>query len=130
MSRVDTEDIALAVANALADDGRNWGGKKVMIGSLETYTTRETVHLWSQALGRDIKPTLSDQEGFDTVENNFGRVAGPAWGRDLRLMFETFADRGFDMSEENYKEQVELLEKEPESYKQFVEVTGKQWTQS
>lgn len=130
VSRVDTEDIALAVANALADDGRIWGGKKVMIGSVETYTTRETVQLWSQALGRDIKPTLSDQEGFDTVENNFGRVAGPAWGRDLRLMFETFAERGFDMSGESYKEQVKLLGKEPESYAKFVEVTGKQWTQS
>ena len=45
-------------------------------------------------------------------------------------MFETFAERGFDMSEESYKEQVELLGKEPESYEKFVEVTGKQWTQS
>jgi uncharacterized protein YbjT (DUF2867 family) len=130
VSRVDTEDIALAVANALEDDGRVWGGKKVMIGSVGTYTTRETVDLWSQALRRDVKPTLSNQEGFNTVENDFGQVAGPVWGRDIRLIFETFAERRFDMSEENYKEQVEPLGKEPKSYKIFIEVIGKQWTES
>lgn len=129
VSRVATEDIALAVANSL-DDPSRWGGKKVMIGSFKTYTAQETAHLWSQALGKDIKPTMSDQAGLDSLENDFGQVAGPAWGRDLRLMYETFAERGFSMNEKDYKEQLELLKKEPESYENFVQSTAKQWTQS
>jgi uncharacterized protein YbjT (DUF2867 family) len=128
VSRVDPEDIALAAANSLTDDGRLWGGMKVMIGSLKTYTAHEIVDLWSKALGKEIKPTLANQEGFDSLENGFGQVAGPAWGRDMRLMFETFAERGFSMNEKEYKEQLELLGKEPESYENFVESTAKEWT--
>ncbi|KAF3046785.1 hypothetical protein E8E11_009374 [Didymella keratinophila] len=128
VSRVDPADIALAAANSLEDDGLVWGGKKVMIGSLKTYTGGDIAQLWARALGKDIKPTLADQEGLDSLENGFGQVAGPAWGRDLRLMYETFAQRGFLMSEADYKEQVKLLGKEPESYEKFVELTAKEWT--
>lgn len=128
VSRVDPADIALAAANSLADDGRQWGGKKVMIGSFKTYSGSDIAQLWSEALGKSIKPTFADQEGLDNLENGFGQVAGPAWGRDLRLMYETFAQRGFLMNETDYKEQLGLLGKEPESYEKFVERTAKEWT--
>jgi uncharacterized protein YbjT (DUF2867 family) len=128
VSRVDPEDIALAAVNSLVDDGYLWGGRKVMIGSLNTYTARDTAQLWSQALGKDIKPALSDQASFDTLEDDFGRIAGPAWGRDMRLMYETFVERGFAMNETDYREQLELLGKEPESYERFVEIAAKEWT--
>jgi uncharacterized protein YbjT (DUF2867 family) len=127
VSRADPEDIALAAANSLADDGHLWGGKKVMIGSLKTYTAHDTAKLWSQALGKDVKPALSDQASFDSLEDEFGQVAGPAWGRDLRLMYETFAERGFAMSETEYRDQLELIGKEPESYERFVELAAKEW---
>jgi uncharacterized protein YbjT (DUF2867 family) len=130
VSRADPEDIALAAANSLADDGHLWGGKKVMIGSLKTYTANDTAQLWSQALGKGIKPALSDQASFDSLEDDFGQVVGPAWGRDLRLMYETFAERGFAMNETEYREQLELLGKEPESYEKFVELAAKEWTQA
>jgi uncharacterized protein YbjT (DUF2867 family) len=130
VSRADPEDIALAAANSLSDDGHLWGGKKVMIGSFKTYTARDTAQLWSQALEKEIKPTLSDKASFDSLEDDFGQVAGPAWGRDLRLMYETFAERGFSMSETEYKEQVELLGKEPESYERFVKLTAEAWTKA
>lgn len=126
-SRVDTDDIALAAANALDDDGRKWGGKKIMIGSLKTYTAHETAQLWSQALGKDVKPTLADEASFDSLEHGLRQVAGPAWGRCLRLMYETFAERGFAMDETDYKEQLQLLNKEPESYEKFVQSTAEEW---
>jgi hypothetical protein len=78
VSQADPEDIALAAANSLADNSHLWGGKKVIISSLKTYTTRDTAQLWSQALGKDIKPTLSNQASFDSLEDDFGHVAGPA----------------------------------------------------
>lgn len=129
VSRVDPDDIALAAANLLVDDGRQWGSRKVMIGSLKTYTARDTAQLWSQALGKDIKPALSDQEGLSNLENTYGQIAGPAWGRDLRLMYESFAERGFCMSETDYQAQLELLGKKPRPYEEFVQSVGKQWAQ-
>lgn len=128
ISRVDLGDIALAAANALEDDGQRWGGKKVMVGSLKTYTARETAELWSRALGKGIRPTLSDDAGFDSLENSFGQYAGPAWGRTLRLMYETFDQRGFNMTEADYNDQLALLRKEPGSYEEFVRSTAKEWT--
>jgi nucleoside-diphosphate-sugar epimerase len=39
-SRVSTDDIALAVKIAVLDQGRKWGGKKIMIGSKKRYSVR------------------------------------------------------------------------------------------
>ena len=127
VSRVDPADIALAVAKALEDDGQRWGGKKVKIGSLKTYTAHEIAELWSQALDKEVKPTLCDRESLDQLESGYGQVAGPAWGRDLRLMYETFGERGFGMSEDEYNEQVALLDRKPASYEEFVQSTVEQW---
>lgn len=88
---------------ALADDGRICGDKKVMIGTLKIYTGNDIAQSWAQALRTDIKHTLANRQGFNSLENGFGQVAGPAWGRDLRLIYETFAQRGFLINENNYK---------------------------
>ena len=128
VSRVSVHDIALAAAKVLEDDGRQWGGKKVMIGSLKTYTAEEIAQLWSRALGKEIKHAPSDRESFDAFEKHFSKLMGPAWGRDLRLSYETFEATGpFGMTEEEHKEQIVLLGKEPESYEEFVEITARQW---
>jgi uncharacterized protein YbjT (DUF2867 family) len=129
VSRVSEDDIALAAVKAFEDDGNHWGGKKIMIGSLQTYTHQETVRLWSQALDKDIKPVLSDKASLDEFEQRLKKRAGPAWGRDLRIMFELFEAMPYDMTEEQYKEQVALLGKKAESYEKFVETTAKQWKQ-
>jgi uncharacterized protein YbjT (DUF2867 family) len=127
VSRVDTADIALSVVKAFEDDGKRWGGKKIMIGSLEMYTAQDTAKLWSKALGKDVKPMLSDRKGLKDFEKAFSAVSGPAWGRDLSLMFEMFEEMPFGMNKEEYDEQVELLGKEPNSYEKFVEETAKSW---
>ncbi|PVH97028.1 NAD(P)-binding protein [Periconia macrospinosa] len=130
VSRVHPQDIALAGLKALEDDGQRWGGKKVMVGSLKGYTDEETAKLWSEALGKTIKPTLSNQAGFDACETGFSKFAGPAWGRTLRLMLEQFAEEGIMMSEAEYQDQIALLGKEPESYEKFVEATANAWKEA
>jgi len=127
VSRVDPEDVALSVAKALEDDGQLWAGKKIMIGSLKTYTNQDVANIWSKVLDNDIKPALSDEEGLKHFEKEFAVKAGAAWGRDLRLMYEIFEAQGFGMTKENYDEQVKLLGKEPEKYERFVEDTARQW---
>ncbi|KAJ4355467.1 uncharacterized protein N0V89_003483 [Didymosphaeria variabile] len=127
VSRVSEDDIALAVVKAFEDDGKQWGGKKIMVGSLKTYTNEEVARLWSQALGKEIKPTYSDKASLDAYEQRFTKEAGPAWGRDIRLMYEIFEAVPFGMTEDQYRDQVALLGKEAESYEKFVETTAKQW---
>ncbi|GKT82460.1 transcriptional regulator [Colletotrichum tofieldiae] len=130
VSRVDPFDIALGAYNALKDQGRKYGGRKFMIGSLKTYTNVEIAHLWSNSLGRHVEVAGSDVESLETFETRMSSYIGPAWGRDMRLMYELFESVGFGMSEEDYKSQVELLGKEPEDYVQFVEETAKSWLEA
>jgi nucleoside-diphosphate-sugar epimerase len=129
VSRVSEDDIALAAANALQDDGKQWGGKKVFIGSRQLYTNQDHAQLWGQALGKDIKAVVSDKAGLDEYERESRKTRGPAWGRDLTLMFEFFEKLPFGMTEEQYGEQVKLLGREAASYEEFVERTAKEWRQ-
>ena len=124
VSRVDL----LAVARACEGDGRKGGGEKVMIGSLERYIDRDVARLWSEALGREVKATLSDTAGMDAFEEHMkkGRICG-VWARDLKLMYEIFEEEGFAMTEAEYEQQVALLGMKPEDYEKFVADTAKAW---
>ncbi|KAJ6109184.1 hypothetical protein N7486_001418 [Penicillium sp. IBT 16267x] len=94
VSRVAPSDIALAVKNIFVDES----GK------------------WSDALGKQVGIYPADEDGFKRFEQELDARKNAAWGRDMRLMVETFAERGFGMTEEEYQLQVELLEKVPEDY--------------
>lgn len=128
-SRVSPSDIALAVYRSLIhDQGRQYHGQKIMIGSKHAYTNAEIQDLWSKSLGKDIKVLdASNVQELDDFELQYRKKAGPAWARDLRLMYEIFAVRAFGMTEEDYKKQVEFLGKEPEDYAQFVRNTAAEW---
>lgn len=127
VSRVDPEDIALATANALQDDGHIWAGKKIMIGSLETYTSTDTARLWSEALGTEITAAKSDEEGLVEFEELFRKRVNSTWARDMRLMYEFFERNGFGMTETENKDQVKLLGRSPASYEEFVKKTAEGW---
>ncbi|KAI9150322.1 hypothetical protein HJFPF1_10081 [Paramyrothecium foliicola] len=127
VSRVDTKDIALAIANTLKDDGKRWASKKIMVGSLERYTNRQVAALWSEALGTKISYTPSDTEGFEAIEKLFESRANVQWGRDVRLMYECFEAEGYGMTDAEYQDQIELLGKAPSRYEDFVERTANEW---
>lgn len=130
MSRVSLQDIALAVRNIICDPSLDkWAAKKIMIGSKHMYTGTEIADLWSQATGRRVKMMGCDDKSLTMVERfleeKTGRERG--WGRDLRLMYETFAKEGFGMGEKEYQVQVELLGREPEDYAAWVKKEGESW---
>jgi uncharacterized protein YbjT (DUF2867 family) len=128
ISRVSPEDIALVSQRLLLDSTGRWTGKKIMIGSGHRYTAAEIESLWSKVLGKNIKLAPSDENGLRQLEEHYKSLQlSPTWARDIRLMYETFAKHGFGMNEEEYKEQIEVLGREPRSYEQFVEETGKMW---
>ena len=124
VSRVSTSDIALAVYNLILSFPR-YAGRKVQIGSLKTFTGAEVTKLWGEVLGKEVKMVEVD----DAFEEEFTKKAGnAAWGRDLRLMYETFAIERFGMSEEEYALLVEVLGKEPEDYEAWVRSVGQGWS--
>lgn len=126
VSRVATSDIALGVCNATLNPEK-WVGKKIMIGSKERFTGQQIAELWSEATGKQIK-MYNDEKTLQAFEDHCGTMMrDKAWGRDLRLMYQTFFDTGFGMSDAEYEQQVELLGKEPEDYAAWVKKTGESW---
>lgn len=132
-SRVAPWDIARAVQRLVADDTDKWHGKHVALGSLKCYPGSEIARIWSRALGREVKMHRADEEGLQQYEDEFysrlGDARGAAWGRDLRLMYQAFSETGFGMNEDEYRQQVELLGREPADYEEWVEETAKSWLQ-
>ncbi|KAL5603546.1 hypothetical protein FOVSG1_006296 [Fusarium oxysporum f. sp. vasinfectum] len=127
VSRADPGDIALAVSNSLEDDGRMWGGKKIMIGSLKTYSNTEVAKLWADALGFQVTAARSDDDGLANMERRSRTLLSAQWARDIRLMYEWFEAQGFGMTEKEYEEQVLLLGKTPASYEGFIKETADEW---
>ncbi|KAJ6145442.1 hypothetical protein N7470_009337 [Penicillium chermesinum] len=120
LSRVAPGDIALAVKNIVLDTTGKWKGQHIYIGSAKGYTGPEIAKIWSSALGKEIRMLDSGESGLQHVEDHLSRIGRPNWGRDIRLMYETFALRGFEMPESEYPKQVELLGKEPDDYENWV----------
>ncbi|KAI4107563.1 MAG: hypothetical protein L6R37_001523 [Teloschistes peruensis] len=118
VSRVDVEDIALAVVR-VAEQPEKWSGKKIM--------EVEVGKLWSEALGKKITVAPNNAKSLDRLEKHIGSAMRPEWGRDVRMMYELFEKIKFAMSDEEYETQKELLGKEPSSYEEFVKRTGAEW---
>ena len=122
VSRVSTADIALAIHNSILNPEK-WAGKKIMIGSKQLWTAREIAKLWSDAIGKEVRPC----EDLDAFEKDFTKKAGVEWGRDLRLMYDMFTLMPFGMTDEEYQLQVDCLGREPEDYEAWVKQNGESW---
>jgi len=127
VSRVAPSDIALAVKNIFVDGSGKWVGKHVPIGSRRAYKGSEIAKIWSNALGKEVDIYPADEAGLERFEQELGARSNAAWGRDMRLMVETLAERGFGMTEEEYRLQVELLGKVPEDYEAWVKEIASSW---
>ncbi|KAF2717053.1 NAD(P)-binding protein [Polychaeton citri CBS 116435] len=127
VSRVAPADIALAVRNLALAESDHWHGKKVMVGSKKAFTGAEISDVWSKALGRKIEIFGTSEQDMDNFEASFSAHANSAWGRDLRLMYESFKQMEFGMTDEEYDLQVELLGKEAEDYAAWVNKTAQSW---
>ena len=103
VSRVDVEDIALAVVK-VAEDPKKWNGKKVNIGSKQLYTVscietnpswplrfnpdqeHDFSKFWSEALGKPIKVAPNNAQGLDQLESHISTGMNAMWARDIRLV--------------------------------------------
>lgn len=127
LSRVAPSDIALGVRNIITDNTGKWNSQHIWIGAKKGYTGPQIAKIWSDALGKEIKMLSADEAGMQSLEDHFTEAGHPNWGRDIRLMYETFALTGFEFPEEEYQKQLELLGKEPEDYEAWVKKTAASW---
>ncbi|KAJ5917398.1 hypothetical protein N7466_010952 [Penicillium verhagenii] len=127
VSRVSPSDIALAVKNVFVDGSGRWVGKHVPVGSQKAYKGSEIARIWSDALEKEVDIYPANQDGFERYEHELGARENAIWGRDMRLMVESFAKDAFCMTEEEYQLQVELLGKIPEDYEVWVKDTASKW---
>ncbi|KAL9129305.1 MAG: hypothetical protein Q9217_002216 [Psora testacea] len=140
ISRVAAKDIALGATKAIEDQGKVWGGKKVMIGTKKLYVEDDVSKLWGDVLGKPIIVQKPTKEGLEELENQARQVMDPTWGRDIRLvsrvrgvpMFDLFEEKlfngkGFSLSDDEYEDQKRLLGREPIGYEEWVERHAAEW---
>ena len=97
MGRVFESDTALAAFSATIGP-ELMVSKKVNIGSLRRYEGYEIAEMWSRAIGRTASMCGNDDDGLlalkDRVKTYTGQSHPSGWGRDQRLMQETFGSVG------------------------------------
>jgi len=122
LSRVDTRDIAEATVNALLEPGHE--GRVYPVAGPEVVTGPEAAELWAEALDREVVYMGNE---LDAWADEAGRVV-PEWlVEDLRIMYRHFQDTGLIASLEEMDHQREVLDREPRSYRRFVEEVAAEW---
>lgn len=133
VSKISLSDIALAARNAIYATTGTFHRKKVQLGTKKLYTGAELTQIWSRALGKSIRGVYITPEGAVEVEHLLRKMmpgdAGFDLARSQRLMFEKLLGSGISLTDAEYRDQVELLGKEPDTFESWVEETAKVWLQ-
>lgn len=132
VNKISLSDIALAVRNVAYDTSGAWNRKKVQLGTERLFTGAEITRLWSEALGKPLKPGYATKKAMTQVELGMraayqSSVEGMQLARSRRIVHEYLEDYGMSMTDSEYEEQVKLLGKEPDSYELFVKETAQKW---
>jgi uncharacterized protein YbjT (DUF2867 family) len=122
IAAADMGDIAEAAAISLTEDG--YEGQTYDIVSPTLISGPGNAALWSKLLGREIKDAGHD---FDQWEQGM-RARMPSWSAyDLRMMFQSYFDRGFESTETEVTRLTKLLGHAPRSYEDFATHTAATW---
>lgn len=122
LSRVDTRDIAEAIATALTEDG-HLGESYPLVGP-HAWTAEETAELWSRALGRPIRYGGDDLDAWAVA----AKQGMPAWlVDDFAIMYRFFQDEGLAATDEELEKQEEILRHPPRRYEDYVTETARAW---
>lgn len=132
VNKISLSDIALAVWNVAYDTTGAWNRKKIQLGTKQLFDGAETTKLWSEALGKPLKPGYATKEAMTQVELYMraaysSSVEGMQMARSRRIVHEYLEEYGMSMTESEYEEQVKLLGKEPDSYELFIKETAQKW---
>jgi uncharacterized protein YbjT (DUF2867 family) len=116
IAAVDIRDIAAAAAITLTSDGH--AGKTYSPVGPGQLTGPRAAELWSQALGRSV---AYPDENWDAAEAQM-RQFMPAWqAYDLRIMLESYQQRGFAAEDSDRAAFTSLLGRAPRSHEAMVQ---------
>jgi uncharacterized protein YbjT (DUF2867 family) len=122
ISAVDIRDIAEAAAIALTSD-RHYG-KTYNLNGPEVLSGPKLASIWSGLLGKEIRYTGDDMDGFEEQM----RKRAPSWSAfDIRMMFQGYLERGFIADAGDIETLTELLGHTPRRYQDFARDTVLNW---
>ena len=123
MAAVDVRDIAEAAALCLTAPGH--AGKTYSLAAPDGLTGPGAAALWSEVLAR---PVQYPGENFDEFERQLRAQSTPAWlAFDLRVMFQSYVERGFAPTPDAVKEFELLLAHPPRPYSAFAAESARAW---
>ena len=122
LSRVDVRDIAEAAAISLLERGHE--GKVYSLVGPDVLTGDETARIYSRHLGREIKYAGDDLDAWSRQVSRFI----PEWMvHDLRIMYESFQQKGLRATPREVAELSGVLGHAPRSFDGFVSELTKSW---
>ena len=127
VSSVDMRDIAEATALALMSD-KHVGETIALVGPA-ALTGPGAAAIWSDVLGKPVKYGGNDMDAFD--KQMVEQQGAPGWSAfDIRMMFQSYLERGFAATDAQVAALGDLLGHPPRSYDAFARETAAGWAES
>ena len=122
MSRVDTRDIAEALATAILDEGHE--GQSYPLAGPDVVTGESTAATWSRHLAREVRYAGDDLDAWEAQT----RKIMPDWAvDDWVIMYRYFQRNGLRASDEDLQKQARILKHPPRRFDDFVKATAAGW---
>lgn len=123
IAAVDVRDIAEATAIVLTEEGHT--GKTYNLNGPDLLNGQKVASIWSGQLGKNIQYPGED---LDALEAQMRQWA-PSWSAyEIRLMFQSYLERGFIAEPGDLETLTGLLGHAPRTYEDFVKETVLKWT--
>ncbi len=124
LSRVDSRDIAEAVANALTQTGH--AGKRYALVGPDALTGSQTASIWGQALGKEIHYGGNDLDAWEKQ----AKQGLPGWMvDDFRIMYDFFQRQGLAATIDDLTQTRKILGREPRKFEDYARENARAWTQ-
>lgn len=122
LSRVDADDIAVAVVRVLLEDGH--AGRYYGLVGPDVLTGEKTTALWAEALGRPVRYAGDDLEAWAAG----GRGSFPDWLLDdLVRMYAFFQRAGVRATPQDLADTKMLLGRPPKSFAEYANEAARRW---
>lgn len=122
LSRVDADDIAEALVNAVLDE--SYSRQIYPLIGPEALTARDVCKVYSQFLDREIMYGGDDLQKWADQNRKFL----PEWLlNDWLKMYKFFQEQGLKATAAEYIQQEKILKRPPKSFESFVKETVQKW---
>jgi|SRR5579875_1763661 len=122
ISAVDVRDIAEAAATALTSRGHE--GKTYNLNGPDVLSGPLAAQIWTAALGKEVRYAGEDMDAFEQQM----RQRAPSWSAfDIRMMFQSYLERGFTAEPGDLEALTKLLGHPLRRYEDFAREMATSW---